>query len=315
MPPTILVAGATGNTGVGVVETLSKLIEDSAFAGYRILATTRSTKGAVAQRLAKLSGVDVIEQSWVEITSEWLREQQVVRAFIAPQGDTRQFAEESSFYVAVLQAGVEYVVRVSTTACNIRPDYPAYYPRNHWAIEALLSSPEFSKLQWSSLQPNGFFSAALAGAVELVKKVRAGGGQETLRTILSEDTPTGIVSPDDVGAFAAHLLLESDITTHNRAKYILNGPEDITGADVVKLTEEYIGATVKDVSFKDVSFTDYMIANNPTESKNVIGSVRWAAIHTWEGKASVSTTSKMVYELCPPKTTAARAFKALLEGA
>ncbi|GKU12648.1 unnamed protein product [Fusarium langsethiae] len=162
MAPAILIVGATGNTGRGITQTLPELLRQSkTLSSHRIIALTRSANSTEAQRLAKIPGVEVVEQNWVDITTEWLTEHQVVRAFIASHNAPNQFAEESSFYVAALNAGLEYVVRISTTALNVRPDCPAYYPRTHWAIESLLGSDEFSNLKWTSLQPNMFIKFAL----------------------------------------------------------------------------------------------------------------------------------------------------------
>ena len=144
MSPSILIVGATGNTGRAVTKALPKLLHsNSGLSGHRIIALTRSSISLVAQELAKIPGVEVFEQNWVEITDDWLREHQVVRAFIASHNEPNQFAEESTFHLNALNAGVEYVVRISTTAANVRPDCPAYYTRQHWAIETLLDSPEF----------------------------------------------------------------------------------------------------------------------------------------------------------------------------
>lgn len=173
-PPTILVAGATGNTGRSTVETLSSLRKDSAkFSNHRILALTRSSKSAVAQHLASLPGVEVLEKPWLEITPEWLREQNVVRAFIASHNEPSQFAEESTFHLALLNGGVEYVVRISTTTANVHPNYVAYYPRQHWAIETMLATPEFANLKWTSLRPAGFSTMMLYPAVVFIKSVIA----------------------------------------------------------------------------------------------------------------------------------------------
>ncbi|OIW32467.1 NAD(P)-binding protein [Coniochaeta ligniaria NRRL 30616] len=314
MAPTILVVGATGNTGRSVVETLSKLLKTSetSFSGHRILALTRSLDGRAAQQLARLPGVQVVEQNWVEITADWLRQHNVVRAFIAPHNQPNQFAEESTFHLAALHAGVEYVVRISTTAANVRPDCPAYYPRNHWAIETLLSSPEFQRLHWTSLQPNIFTTFYLAPAVELVKNYRKTGKQGPLRLMASEDAPVGIIDADDVGVLAAHLLVEQDTYTHNRAKYVLNGPEDITGREIVKMVEETIGTKVEDVRYKDMSFAEQMAAASQ-ESRNVILSIRHLAETAWDGQCTAATTSKEVLEIAAPKGTPAEVFKMMLE--
>jgi uncharacterized protein YbjT (DUF2867 family) len=163
-----------------------------------------------------------------------LREHEVVRAYIACHNNPNQFAEESTFLLNALHAQVDYLVRISTTAANVRPDCKAYYPRSHWAIEALLSSPEFDNLMWTSLQPNLFLQWALAPAVEFIKNHRKSGVQERLSLIISKDTPMGLIDPNEIGIFAAYLLAQENPAVHNKAKYVLNGPEDLTGAQVVE---------------------------------------------------------------------------------
>ncbi|KAJ9658453.1 hypothetical protein H2198_003737 [Neophaeococcomyces mojaviensis] len=314
MAPTFLIVGATGNTGRGVVEALPKLLEASeVFSTYRVLALTRSKDSDVAQKLAKMPGVEVAEQNWTEITVDWLRENEVVRAFIASHNQPNQFAEESTFHINALNAGVEYVVRISTTAANVRPDCRAYYPRSHWAIEAMLSSQEFKALKWSSLQANGFLPLFLGSAVEYIKEYRKTGKIGKFATILSADAPVGLIDPIEVGVFAAHLLAQADITRHNNAKYVLNGPEDISGQQVVRLIEENIGAKVEDVEFKDMSMIDWMAANTK-ESKNVTLTIKHALDTVYAGECSVSTTSKEVLEIAPPKRTPAQVVRTMLEG-
>jgi uncharacterized protein YbjT (DUF2867 family) len=309
MTPTILAVGATGNTGRSVVETLSELLKTSdVLSGHRVLALTRSLNSPAAQRLANLPDVDVIEQDWVEITADWLREHEVVRAFIAPHNQPNQFAEESTLHLAALEAGVQYIVRISTTAANVRPNCNAYYARTHWAIEALLSSPEFHGLQWTSLQPNVFSPLYLSTAAELIKKYRKTGKQDTLRLMGSIDAPVGIIDPHDVGVIAAHLLSQGDPTKHSKAKYILNGPEDITGKQIVEMVEQHIGTPVENVSYKDMSFIDHLAATTQ-ESKNLILSPKTA----WEGKCTASTTSKEILELAVPKRTPVDVLEALLK--
>ena len=312
MSPTFLVVGATGNTGRAVAKTLSKQLDtNQSFSGYRILALTRSSKSSAAQELARLPYVEVAEYSWPEITAAWLREHEVVRAFIASHNEPNHFAEESTFHLAALRAGVKYVVRISTTAANVRPDCNAYYPRTHWAIEAMLSSPEFKDLHWTSLQPNVFLPLYLSPAAELIKKVRNGGQQETLRLMASAEDPVAPIDPDEVGIVAAHLLLQDDTTKYKNAKLVLNGPEDITGNEIVKMVEEHIGAKVEDVSFKDVSFIDFMAAQTK-ESKNIILSIKHAPETAWDGLCTASTTSKEVLQLAAPKRTPGDVLATLL---
>ncbi|KAF7559913.1 hypothetical protein G7046_g4253 [Stylonectria norvegica] len=313
MAPTILVAGATGNTGKNVVETLSRLISSkTALPGYRVLALTRDANGTVAQHFAGLPHVEVEEKRWVNITPEWLRERNVERAFIASHLQTNQFSEESAFLVAALNGGVKYVVRISTNAPNVRPDSLAYYPRTHWAIEALLSTPEFEQLKWSSLQPNGFSTHFLYPAVEFVKSFRRTGKQDTLSLMCSEDALAGIIDPNDIGDVAAHLLADDDFAKHSKAKYVLNGPEDVTGKQIVELVEQAIGTKVEKVVYKDMSLIGSMAAAQPQEAASVILSIKAAMVPSWEGKCTASTTSKEIAQLGLLKTTAAETFKNLL---
>ena len=314
MTPTILVVGATGNTGRGVVETLPKLLKASkTLSNHRILSLTRTKDSAVAQQLAKLPGVEVAEQNWTEITVDWLRQNDVKRAFIAPHNQPNQFAEESTFHVNALNAGVEYVVRISTTAANVHPNFKAYYPRSHWAIEAMLGTPEFNNLQWTSLQPNVWLSMVLGPFAEYIQQYHKTGKPAKLSTFLAADAPVAPVHAPEVGVFAAHLLAQDDITSHNKARYVLNGPEDINGQSLVKLAEEHTGTKVEDVAFKDLSFVDYMAANSE-ESKNVISSIKYAPITGWDGECTASTTSKEVLEIAPPKLTATEVLQSMLKG-
>lgn len=311
MSSSILVVGATGNTGRAVVQTLSEALKDSL---QRILALTRSAAGDAAQRLATLPNVEVLEKNWVDISPDWLREHGVARAFIASHNEPLQFVEESAFHLAALTAGVDYVVRISTSAPNVRPDCPAYYPRAHWAVEQLLSSPAFSRLRWTSLRPNFWATVYLASAAEFVREHRRTGAQPgPLRLIASRDAPNGIVLPDDVGVLAARLLLEEDVSRHNGAKYEVNGPEDITGEQIVKLVEGYIGAPVDEVLYKDVSFFDQWAAQSPA-TKHLILSLKSSLETSWAGQVSASGTSREVLELAAPKTKPADVFKAMVEG-
>ncbi|KAH8422981.1 uncharacterized protein LDX57_000737 [Aspergillus melleus] len=317
MAPTFLLVGATGNTGQAVTRTLPALLKASeAFSKHRVLALTRSVSSPTAQALAQIPGVEVIEYNWTDITADWLREQEVVRAFIASHNSPNQFAEESAFHVAALEAGVEYVVRISTTAPNVRPDFAAYYPRQHWAIEAMLGSPEFSALKWTSLQPNVFMNFYLAIITDYIKQYRQTGEQGQLRLMAAKDAPVAPVHPDEVGVLAAHLLATGDLSAHDRAKYIINGPEDITGEQLVGLVEQYIGTRVKDVSYQDLSLIDAILASGfggPGQSKTVMGSIRYAPTTMWEGKCSASTTSEEVLKIAAPQRTPVEVLKSLLE--
>ena len=313
MAPTILIVGATGNTGKSVVKTLVKLLESSmTLSNHRVLALTRTANSPVARQLAELPHVEVAEKNWPETDAAWLQEHQIVRAFIASHNEPIQFAEESWFLLAALEAGVKYVVRISTTAANVKPDCRAYYARTHWAIESMLSQPEFKGLQWTSLQPNIFTTMYLGPAAELIKQYRKTGKQHTLRLIASADAPNAPIDPDEVGTIAAHLLAKDDTSPHNQAKYVLQGPEDITGEQIVRMVEQHIGTKVEHVSFKDMTFIDEWAASRG-ETAHLILTIKHAPEVSWEGKTMASTTSKEILELAAPSRMPADVMKSLLE--
>jgi uncharacterized protein YbjT (DUF2867 family) len=312
MASTILVVGATGNTGRSVVETLPQLLLGTELSSYRVLALTRDANSQTSKKLARLPGVELAEQNWVEIDDQWLLKHKVARVFIASHNLPNQFAEEGQFLVNALRAKVKYVVRISTTAANIHPDFPAYYPRTHWAIETMLSQPEFQGLHWSSLQPNGFLPMILSPAASVIKEFRKTGKQSPLGIMVDASTPTGLIDPYDVGIVAAHLLAQEQTAVHNQARYILNGPEDVTGEQIVDLVEQHIEEPVRDVTFKDLSMIDQMV-DDTHESKNVIGSIKFAPTPSWAGQAKVNTTSKEIVGLYSPKRTASEVLEQLLD--
>lgn len=79
MAPIILVVGATGNTGRGVMETLPKLLGAScALSGHQIIAFSRSLNNLTAQSFVKLLGIIILEKRWVHITANWLREYEFI---------------------------------------------------------------------------------------------------------------------------------------------------------------------------------------------------------------------------------------------
>jgi uncharacterized protein YbjT (DUF2867 family) len=313
MSPSILVVGATGNTGKAVVKALSALLPESgSLSDYRIIALTRSTSSPTAQALKQLKGVELEEINWPEIDESWLRERKVERAFIASHNEPNHFAHESTFLREALEAGVKYVVRISTTAPNVTPANRAYYPRTHWAIEQMLSQPEYDAMQWTSLQPNVFLTLWLSAAAEFIKQYQKTGKQETLKLLASREAKNAPIDPDEVGIVAAQLLLQSDTSKYNHAKMVVNGPVDITGEEIVEMIEDRIGTTVENVSWKDMSFLEGMAAAS-SEPKNVIMSIKYALVTGWEGKTTASGTTKDVLELAAPTRTPTEVLEHLLK--
>lgn len=61
MAPTILIVGATGNTGRSVTETLPGLLQKSnSLSNHRVIGLTRSLDSPAAKELAKIPGVEAL---------------------------------------------------------------------------------------------------------------------------------------------------------------------------------------------------------------------------------------------------------------
>ncbi|KAG1137340.1 hypothetical protein G6F37_013548 [Rhizopus arrhizus] len=214
----------------------------------------------------------------------------------------------------MLQAGVKYVVKLSTSPDRVSPSSQIFYGRAHWAIENQLSQPEFKSLQWTSLQANPFTNTFIAPIVDWIKQYQKTGNQGVLKTVLAADVPVGVIDPEEIGKIGAHLLALDDPTPHNQARYILSGPEDITGKRLVEIVEQYAGVKVQDVEYKDVSWIKYLSTAGGYPEK-YLPSIFASCEVLWQGKCSLSAapTSKEIIELSPPKHTIADALKSIME--
>jgi hypothetical protein len=55
---------------------------------------------------------------------------------------------------------------------------------------------------------------------------------------------------------AGHLLALDDFSQHNGQAYVLAGPEDVTGNEIVKLIEDAVGVKVDKVEFRNTDFLE-----------------------------------------------------------
>ena len=149
---------------------------------------------------------------------------------------------------------------------------------------------------------------SLAPALDFIKQYRKDGKLNTLWLNSDETAPVGLVHPDDVGHRAAILLSHDNHGAYNKARYVVNGSDDITGTQIVRLVEDIIGAKIESVKFRDTSVIDSWAAA-VSENKGHILSIKNAPDTAREGKCSVSTTSKEIYTLAAPKITPAAWLK------
>lgn len=312
MTPTLLIVGATGNTGKACIRTVSEEAEGSGYRDYRIIGLTRDANSTASKELAKIPKVEMMEKNWSLIDADWLREHEIKRIFIAPFNTTTQFTDESLFHNYALEAGVEYVVRISTTKANVGPATPVYYGRQHWAIETMLEQPEFNAMQWTSLQPNVFTGVLKDPAVAWVKEYKETGKKTVFNTMLDGDNGVAVVDPNEVGIVAGKLLVQKDVSRHASQKYVVVGPSDISGKELVAIVEKYAKTTVDDVSYRDVSFVDGL--KDYGYAENILPSLKTAPRSSWDGRCSLAAapTSEGVKELYTPKNGALQEIEAAL---
>ena len=227
----------------------------------------------------------------------------------APANGPPHFHDESQFHLACLQAGVEYVVRTSTTACVVKIDSPVFYGRTHAAIENILDSPQYKKLAFTSLQPAIFHSFFSASGVDWIKHYKKTGEKKLLKITPDEHVGVAVIEPADVGRIAGLLLAQKDFTPYNGAKLVLGGPEDVTGADVKELVEKLAGTTVDQVEYRNAEWLE-ALGNPPKYTRSLFFSVKTL----WDGLVSKKNmpTSQQAMDLAAPKGTLEQAMKEML---
>jgi uncharacterized protein YbjT (DUF2867 family) len=123
-----------------------------------------------------------------------------------------------------------------------------------------------------------------------------------------------MINPEDVGNVGAHLLALEDTTPHNHARYVLSGPEDVTGERLIKLVEQYAGVKVQKVEFKATSWIRDLVKSG-VFPEGVVPSILAGCEPLWQGKCSLAgtPTGKEIMELAPPTHTIADSLKTMLE--
>jgi len=300
----ILVVGATGNTGSATVKHLSQLILSSSFLSnqsYRIIALTRDANSTASKQLAQLNHVEVKEKDWASIDSGWLIEANVSRVYLASHNFLSQFVDESKFLIACKAAEVQYLVKLSTNIHYVTPDNPVYYGRVHWAIENLLEQNEFSQLNWTVLRANYFVSSIVLPCIEWLKRNKT---TDPMPFVLDENAPIAIINPQDVGEAAAKLLSLNDPSAHYRKKYNLSGPEDVTGKDIVSILEEVTHQKIQ-VDYKNLNLFMFMCkkAGYPESVWESLGYGRRDNLWTGLSRLSNTPTSPEMLAFAPPHST------------
>lgn len=214
----IVVTGATGTTGVEVVNALIALGEPP-----RVLARDPEKAARLLGDRVEIARGDFNDPQSLEAALDGAD-----RAFLLSPPSPQTVAEQSAFVDAAKRTGVERIVKLSAVGAG--PDAPHRFGNWHGRVERHIES---SGLAWTHLRPS-FFMQNLLGAADMVR-----GGT------IYMPTGTGkapFVDVRDIAAVAAHVLTESG---HDGKAYDVTGPEALGYDDIAATFSRVLGREVK----------------------------------------------------------------------
>jgi uncharacterized protein YbjT (DUF2867 family) len=230
----ILVTGATGNVGAGLVRAL-------AGGGERVRALVRRD----ADRAKLPAGVDAFvgDLSRTETLAGAVEGVSAIHLLSGYEGMNRLLADAR-------RARVERVVLQSSSAVP-SGDMSNAVARYHILSERAVRD---SGLAWTFLQPNSFMSNTL----QWIPQLRAG---DVVRAPFA-DVPVATIDPHDVAAVSATALTSSD---HEGRSYRLSGPDSLLPADRVRALGQVLGRELRFEGQSDVEAREEMLASMPAE--------------------------------------------------
>jgi uncharacterized protein YbjT (DUF2867 family) len=219
---TVLVTGATGNTGRALVDALT-----SRGAPVRAMVRTEADR-------SRLPGdVPVVAADFDDPASLAATLEGAGRAYLVTPSSERAAEQQCRFADLAAKAGVRHLVVLSQLAADEHS--PVRFLRYHAAVERHVRG---LGIPYTFLRPNLYFQGLLAFA----------------RSISAEgrfyapigDATVSAVDVRDIAAVAAIMLTEPG---HEGATYTLTGPEPVTHAQIAAALTAALG---RDIAFIDV---------------------------------------------------------------
>jgi uncharacterized protein YbjT (DUF2867 family) len=253
---TVLVTGATGNTGRPLVEELLRR-------GASVRALVRKPDAAVAG--------DPVVADFDDADSLRAALEGVRRAYLVTPSSERAEEQQIAFADAARAAGVERLVVLSQLGS--RADSPVRFLRYHAAVEEHVRA---CGVDFTFLRPNLFFQGLFAVAASIADGV--------LPAPIGE---AGVSAVDvrDIAAVAAAALTED---AHSRATYTLTGPRALTHAEMAAALST---ATGRPVRFVDVPPADFAAALRGVLPPWQVDGLLEDYAHYARGEASEVTTA------------------------
>lgn len=223
MTGTVLVTGATGNTGGPLVELLSQ--RD---APVRVMVRSEAARERFAAMPVEAVVADFDDPDEVAAALTG-----VARAYLVTPSSEKAQAQQERFAELAAQAGVEHLVKLSQLGAD--ESSPVRFLRYHAAVERRIRE---LGLEFTFLRPNLYFQGllVLSGPIREQSRFFAPIG----------DARVSAVDTRDIAAVAAAALTEPG---HTGATYTLTGPAAITHAEIADAIGDAVG---REVTFVDV---------------------------------------------------------------
>jgi uncharacterized protein YbjT (DUF2867 family) len=299
----ILVLGATGNTGQGVLATLltsNEFVQQK----LQIRALVRDVNSSKVQVLQK-SGVELVKGNFEDKDSLKAAFEGAHACYLACSNQLDQVALETNVIEAAEASSscTYYFVKLSTCGAKsetagsyIGHDSVIEYGRFHAAIEERLAK---SDLLYTILRPNCFFQNH-AGDIfgTLPQKIIA---------YPHETAKASLVDTRDVGAIAAKLLLLPEFEPHSGKTYDVCGPKAWSAKELAELYSKCLNdAPIQAVKCDTVSFQ---------RGLEGAGFPEWLAVAVTANNAVFWGEGYLEYESSPEIKTLLPTFRTMEEWA
>jgi uncharacterized protein YbjT (DUF2867 family) len=278
MKTTILVTGATGNTGMPVVDRLVQMKVP-----FRAM-----VHSPAKERLAKKGLAEVVVGEFQDSASLERALDGIDRAYLLSPPSTDQVKQQTAFVDIARKKGVKHIVKLSALGTAL--DSPVNLLRAHAQIEEYIRK---SGIAFTFVRPHFFMENLLMNVASVQKEgaIYSPLGEARISTI----------SVQDIGAAVAAILTSEG---HAGKVYTLTGPAAVTYAEIASTLEKVIGKPVHYIPVPFEAAQQGMVSSGMPEwfAEDLIRLMK-----TWaDGKGNIVTPD--VEKLINRKPIALRTF-------
>jgi len=239
MKPTILITGATGNTGLLLVDQLATTGKD-----FRVMVHTPAKAALVQKGKAEVVIGDFVDPVSLEHALEGIE-----RAYLVSPASPDMVKQQKAFVDAAKKAGLKRIVKLA--ALGTAPDSPVGLLRQHADIEEYIKK---SGIAYTLLRPH-FFMENLLANINTIKSDSA------IYSPLG-DARISPISLADIAAVAMRTLIEDG---HAGKTYTLTGPEAVTYGRIADIVREVIGRKIAYIPVSYDTARDAMVKSGMPE--------------------------------------------------